>query len=56
MMDFTCTSLKVTGRGLFVLDQTQLPQKEVWLESPTPEAMIQIIRELKVRGAPLIGE
>lgn len=55
MMDFSCTSLKITGQGLFILDQTQLPQKEVWLDSPTPESMIHIIRELKVRGAPLIG-
>ena len=55
MIDFACTSLKVTSQGLFILDQTQLPQKEIWLESTSPESMIQIIRELKVRGAPLIG-
>lgn len=55
MKDFTSTALKIDGRGLWVLDQTQLPQKEIWLESRTTESMIQIIRELKVRGAPLIG-
>ncbi len=55
MTPFTSTGLKMDMKGLWVLDQTQLPQKEVWLESPNPDAMIQIIRELKVRGAPLIG-
>jgi len=55
MIDFSCTSLRVSRGRLTVLDQTQLPQKEVWLDSPDPEAMIHIIRELKVRGAPLIG-
>jgi methylthioribose-1-phosphate isomerase len=55
MTEFSCTSLRVDRDGLWVLDQTQLPQKEVWLASKTPESMIQIIRDLKVRGAPLIG-
>ncbi len=55
MTPFSCTSLRVDASGISILDQTQLPQKEVWLNSQTPSAMIQIIRELKVRGAPLIG-
>jgi methylthioribose-1-phosphate isomerase len=55
MTPFTSTGLKMDFKGLWVLDQTQLPQKEVWLPSPNPDTMIQIIRELKVRGAPLIG-
>ena len=55
MKAFSSTGLKVDAQGIWILDQTQLPQKEVWLESPTIEAMIHIIRELKVRGAPLIG-
>lgn len=55
MKAFSSTGLKVDQQGLWVLDQTQLPQKEVWLESKNPEVMIQIIRDLKVRGAPLIG-
>jgi methylthioribose-1-phosphate isomerase len=52
---FYSTALKIDRQGLWILDQTQLPQSEVWLASPTPETMIQYIRELKVRGAPLIG-
>jgi len=55
MNTFTSTGLKVDQQGLWILDQTQLPQKEVWLESKDPASMIHIIRELKVRGAPLIG-
>jgi methylthioribose-1-phosphate isomerase len=55
MKAFSSTGLKVDGQGIWILDQTQLPQKEVWLQSPTAESMIHIIRELKVRGAPLIG-
>lgn len=55
MTPFTCTSLKVDATGIWILDQTQLPNKEVWLDSPTPESMIKIIQDLKVRGAPLIG-
>lgn len=55
MTPFTSTGLKMDRAGLWILDQTQLPQKEVWLESKTPETMVQIIRDLKVRGAPLIG-
>lgn len=55
MKTFSSTGLKVDARGIWVLDQTQLPHREEWLPSATPEAMIEIIRELKVRGAPLIG-
>jgi methylthioribose-1-phosphate isomerase len=55
MKAFTSTSLRVRPEGLWILDQTQLPQREIWLESKTPADMIQIIKELKVRGAPLIG-
>lgn len=55
MTPFSSTGLKMDSKGLWILDQTQLPQKEVWLESKTVDAMVQIIRELKVRGAPLIG-
>src|SRR4051812_36044128 len=55
MKPFTSTALKVDQKGLWILDQPQLPGKEEWLWSPTPASMIQIIKQLKVRGAPLIG-
>lgn len=38
-----------------LLDQTQLPVAEVWLEIETVEAMAEAIRSLRVRGAPAIG-
>lgn len=43
------------GGRLLVLDQQRLPREELWLECRSPEDMINCIRALKVRGAPLIG-
>lgn len=43
------------AEGLSILDQTQLPQKETWIQIQTPSQMIEAIQSLKVRGAPLIG-
>jgi len=48
-------ALRYDGRILRILDQTLLPDREVWLEAGEPEAMIGHIRRLAVRGAPLIG-
>lgn len=55
MTPFTSTAIKMDFKDLWILDQTQLPKLEVWLESPTVAAMIDHIRALRVRGAPLIG-
>jgi methylthioribose-1-phosphate isomerase len=55
MKPFTSSAIKLTAEGLFILDQTQLPHLEVWTWSSDPSAMVEIIRALKVRGAPLIG-
>lgn len=55
MTPFESVGLKFDRQGLWVLDQTQLPQREQWLPSKSVDDMIQIIKELKVRGAPLIG-
>jgi len=41
--------------SLSILDQQLLPGKEVWVQVDSPEHMVDIIRALKVRGAPLIG-
>lgn len=38
-----------------LLDQTQLPHYEKWLEIKNTEQMIEAIKALRVRGAPLIG-
>lgn len=48
-------SFRTDGRIIEILDQTQLPQKKIWLDVTSPEAMIESIRRLQVRGAPLIG-
>ena len=47
--------LKADGSKLWVLDQTLLPHQEVWIESNSPSQMIDLIKRLAVRGAPLIG-
>jgi len=41
--------------NVVILDQNQLPQKVVYEVCTTPEDVASAIRELKVRGAPLIG-
>jgi methylthioribose-1-phosphate isomerase len=40
---------------LWILDQTLLPQQEVWLQLKSTSETIEAIRALRVRGAPLIG-
>jgi methylthioribose-1-phosphate isomerase len=40
---------------LQILDQTQLPHREVWLTMTSLPQMIEAIQSLRVRGAPLIG-
>lgn len=47
--------LRHDGRRLWILDQTQLPDSEVWLDGSDPDAMVGHIQRLSVRGAPLIG-
>jgi methylthioribose-1-phosphate isomerase len=48
-------ALRWDGRTLAVLDQTELPVREVWLELTGARDTAQAIRRLAVRGAPLIG-
>src|ERR1035438_5172986 len=55
MTPFESLGLKHDGRTLWVLDQTQLPDAEVWLDGSDPAAMIALIKRLAVSGAPLIG-
>ncbi len=55
MTSLISRGLRFENNRLFILDQQKLPGKEEWLESDSPESMAGIIRELKVRGAPLIG-
>ena len=45
----------ISGRGIDVLDQRRLPQAETRLMLESVEAVCVAIRELSVRGAPLLG-
>ncbi|MCM8804350.1 MAG: S-methyl-5-thioribose-1-phosphate isomerase, partial [Candidatus Omnitrophica bacterium] len=41
--------------GLFIIDQNKLPEKEIVLKLDKVEKVYNAIKNLKVRGAPLIG-
>ena len=40
---------------LIILDQTRLPLEEVWLELTEPGQVAEAIKNMRVRGAPLLG-
>lgn len=48
-------SVEFKNKKLFYLDQTKLPGQEVWRDCKTIKAAWKTIKELRVRGAPLIG-
>jgi methylthioribose-1-phosphate isomerase len=43
------------GGTVVILDQTQLPNEVIWVELKNSSEMASAIKEMKVRGAPLIG-
>jgi len=53
--DLHSLGLKTVHGRVLVLDQARLPDVEEWLDGTTPKAMVEYIRRLSVRGAPLIG-
>lgn len=55
MKPFASLGLRYDGTTLQVLDQTRLPQEEVWVDGSDPADMVQLIQRLAVRGAPLLG-
>jgi len=55
MQELCSLALKIEKNRLWILDQTRLPDDEVWLEGGDPVAMVGHIQRLSVRGAPLIG-
>lgn len=55
MMNRKATSLKLENNQLFCLDQTKLPHTEEWVNVTDPLDMDRVIKNLQVRGAPLIG-
>ncbi len=48
-------AIKYKNKKLFYLDQRKLPEQESWRSVDTLKAARQAIKELRVRGAPLIG-
>lgn len=55
MKNLEALSLKLEDGNLLILDQQLLPDSEVWVKVEDPDHMVEIIKQLKVRGAPLIG-
>ncbi|RTE64495.1 S-methyl-5-thioribose-1-phosphate isomerase [Amphritea opalescens] len=55
MKDLIATSIKYQQGALSILDQHQLPHQEQWLPCDSTETMIAMIKQLQIRGAPLIG-
>ena len=51
----TVEPLRFEDGALFVLDQRALPADELWIRCTGPEAVVECIRTLAVRGAPAIG-
>ncbi|MFN7971665.1 MAG: S-methyl-5-thioribose-1-phosphate isomerase [Acidobacteriota bacterium] len=47
--------VRMTSRGLLLLDQRKLPDREVWVVCQTPREVARAIRDMVVRGAPAIG-
>lgn len=48
-------TVKWEGGVVVTVDQTLLPNKEVWIELRSCNDVVKAIKEMKVRGAPLIG-
>lgn len=55
IQEFEYLSLRYRDGHLEALDQRLLPHVEKWLPADTPEQTWHLIKELAVRGAPLIG-
>ncbi len=55
MQPLSCLSLRLDAEGLFLLDQTLLPQQECWHPCRDVATLEQMIKTLQVRGAPMIA-
>lgn len=51
----TGENIKITDNSVIIIDQSRLPNEEIYLELKTAAEMYSAIKELKVRGAPAIG-
>lgn len=55
MRELKSLGLQYINNQVLVLDQQKLPLEEEWIVCESPQHMHDLIRSLKVRGAPLIG-
>ena len=55
LVDLQTVRFNEAGDGVVILDQTQLPGREVYITLRTAEEIWEAIYRLKVRGAPAIG-
>tara|TARA_B110001454_G_scaffold219201_1_gene251910 strand:+ start:53825 stop:54826 length:1002 start_codon:yes stop_codon:yes gene_type:complete len=55
MRSLATLSLKWSTTEFSLLDQTLLPKKEIWIKIESLDQMVEAIKSLRVRGAPLIG-
>jgi len=55
MKDFESIAIRHINGNLEILDQQQLPNKEIWIKISDYQQMVAAIKALKIRGAPLIG-
>lgn len=55
MLDFRPLEYKQNENSITILDQTQLPGKETYVCLKTVDDVYNAIRNMKLRGAPLIG-
>lgn len=55
MQTLSTTSLQVRDNQLWILDQQALPQQKNWCPTPGVAELVDHIKTLRVRGAPLIG-
>ena len=55
MMSLKNVRLSDNGKAVIIIDQTELPNRTVYLELETAEQIFEAIQKLRVRGAPAIG-
>ncbi|MBE0584311.1 MAG: S-methyl-5-thioribose-1-phosphate isomerase [Desulfofustis sp.] len=55
MITFRCAGMVCEDRSLSILDQSQLPQRELWLYCDDVDTLVALMRRLAIRGAPAIG-
>src|SRR5580704_8066452 len=53
--EWNSLAIRYNEGNLSILNQQKLPLEEEWIDVQSPEQMVEIIRALKVRGAPMIG-